>query len=64
MQATENSELSFQRPLTLKNFNLKISILIVAFIHFLQQDSREDVKVSIELILCDHLLNSHYHSVL
>ena len=46
------------------NRNIKISLLIVACIHFLQKYLEEVDKASMEFILCDHLPNSHDHSVL
>ena len=49
--------------LHLLNPNIKISLLIVA-IHFLQKYLEEVDKASMEFILCDHVRNSHHHSVL
>ena len=46
------------------NPNIKISLLIVACIHFLQKYLEEVDKASMEFVLCDHLPNSHHHSVL
>ena len=50
--------------LNLLNPNIKISLLIVACIHFLQKYLEEVDKASTEFVLCDHLPNSHHHSVL
>ena len=46
------------------NPNIKISLLIVACIHFLQKYLEEVDKASLEFMLCDHVRNSHHHSVL
>ena len=51
----------------LNPLNLKIKswiLIIVALIHFIQKKWGEVDKISSKFILCDHVLNSHDHSVL
>ena len=50
--------------LTLLTLRSKFEFSFVAPIHFLQKWWGEVDNISSEFILCDHVLNSHDHSVL
>ena len=47
-----------------QSFKSKFEFAFVAPIHFLQMKWREVDKISRKFILCDHVRNSHEHSVL
>ena len=50
--------------LTLQTLRSKFEFSFVAPIHFLQKQWGEVDKISNEFMLCDHVHNSHDHSVL
>ena len=50
-------------PLTLETVRSKFEFSFVAPIHFLQKKLGEVDKISSTFILCDHVRNSHDHSV-
>ena len=58
------SDNSLKYPLTLKTLRSKFEFSFVAPIHFLQKWWGEVDKISSKFIICDHVCNSHDHSVL
>ena len=50
-------------PLTLLTLRSKFEFSFVVPIHFLQKHWGEVEKISSKFILCDHVCNSHDHSV-
>ena len=58
------SDYSLKYPLTLKTLRSKFEFSFVAPIHFLQKWWGEVDEISSKFIMCDHVCNSHDHSVL
>ena len=57
-------EQKLTRGLTLKTLRSKYEFSFAGTIHFLQKLWGEVDKISSKFILCDHVRNSHDHSVL